>query len=153
MSHIDLLPKDVWEFDLAILIACDKKSAKPFRGRVQEEAKYTPNFDSFKLPGRFRGRGGCMVLSFDRRWNPFLGHTFGRNCAPWYVPKNGLLDHVETAMQIAEQMNYAKGPSGGRVFLHDAGGFRCPETACGEIELVTWALPTSSCTLQHRCVE
>jgi hypothetical protein len=150
MSHINLLPEDVWEFDLAILIACAKKSDKPFRGRVQEESKSTPSFDGFKLPGRFCGRGGCIVLSFDGKWNPFLGDSIGYNRTHSYVPKNGLLDRVEAAMQTSGQMKYSQRRSGGRVFIHDCGAFRCPETASCEIELLTWELPTPSYTLQHR---
>src|SRR5712692_525074 len=75
---------------------------------------------------------GCLVLSFDGGWYPFLDNTQGYNRGPqrWYVPKmSRLLARVAHAMQTPEQKRFSGGRPGGRVFLHSTGVVRRPTAA------------------------
>jgi hypothetical protein len=141
-------PSEVEEFDLAIALACRFQSAERL------EFNLPPGFKAKEhvVPDYFYRNDGCMVLSFDRSWYPFLDNTRGYNRGPqrWYVPKrSSLLANIGVAMQSPEQRRFSGGIPGGRVFMDSLGVVRCPPSR-GEVELLAWNLPRESHFLRDR---
>lgn len=92
---IDVSAKDVENFDLAIAIACDKKSPEPIENTPDDP----PAQGDHQVPDYFYRADGCLALSFDRQWNPFLLGSRGYNPEEirWYIPQtvSWLLRRVE----------------------------------------------------------
>ena len=117
MASIAVSAEDVERFDLAITIACMTQSEHRFEYRVSPGSQ----FKNYAVPDYFYSTDGCLVLSFDCGWYPFLDNTRGYNRGPqrWYVPKiSQLLSRIAIAMQAPQQKRLSGHWSGGRVFLH-----------------------------------
>ncbi len=147
MPSLDVSPDDVERFDLAITVACMTQSEHRFEYKITAGVQ----IKEYAVPDYFYS-DGCLVVSFDGSWYPFLDNTRGWNRGPqrWYIPKiSQLLARVAHAMQTPEQRRIAAGWSGGRVFLHATGVIRRP-ASMKEIELLTWHLPKRSAYLHAR---
>jgi len=148
VPFIDVSTADVAEFDVAIAVACMTQSKLRFEHKLPVGVRAK----EYAVPDYFYRSDGCLVLSFDGGWYPFLDNTQGYNRGPqrWYVPKmSRLLARVAHAMQTPEQKRFSGGRPGGRVFLHSTGVVRRP-ASMKEIELLTWKLPKESCYLHDR---
>lgn len=136
MPFIDVSAREVGEFDLAISVACMAQSEDRLEHELPAELE-----KDYAVPDYFYSSDGCLVLSFDRGWYPFLDNTRGynRGAQRWYVPKrSSLLVRLAQAMQTPDQKRLSGGWSGGRVFLHSTGVVRRPSMK--EIELLAWKL-------------
>ena len=70
---LSISPEDVNKFDLAIAVACTKKSPN----RLEHGPWELADGGDLALPGYFRGSYGSLVISFDGGWYPFLDNTAG----------------------------------------------------------------------------
>ena len=148
MPLIHISAEEIDEFDAAIAIACLLQSSK----RLENTVPRTLRIADYAVPDYFY-RQGCLVISFDGRWYPFLDNTRGYNRGQlrWYIPKiSELLARVGRAMQSPERRRIA-GRAGGRVFLHTAGVVRRPAGTTEE-ELLAWNIGGKSSYLRDRVV-
>lgn len=117
---------EVAEFDLAIAVACIRKS----QDRLGPTVASGLDAEDFSLPDYFYSRG-CLVISFDRSWYPYLDNTRGYNRGEqrWHVPKNtNLLIRVADSMKACNRAQ-----PGGRTLL-------CRKGALLASNLQTWLL-------------
>lgn len=129
-------PKEVDEFDRAILTACVLRSEH----RMDDERSYPTDWSSIiELPDYFY-HDKYLVISFDRGWYPFLDNTRGYNRGPqrWYIPK---CSRILAAIADALRWN-SDGRPGGRVFVSFDGVFRRDDGE--QIQLLDWELPKKS---------
>lgn len=129
---------------LAIAIACRLQSEQRIEHRLPE---YIHIYE-YMLPAYFRRGDGCMVMSFDGGWYPFLVSTRGYNRGPqrWYIPKiSQLIVRVALALQSPEQRRKSGRIPGGRVFLHAEGVL-----GSGSVPLLRWKLEKESIYLRLR---
>jgi hypothetical protein len=143
MNAIHISEIEVASFDLSIDLACLLQRRERL-ARIEEllERKHSvladrPTGDRSSGPLYGRRADGCLVVSFDSGWYPFLDDSMGYNRPEdrcWYVPKNSVIDHVVAAMQ-----NLNLPQTGGRAFLHANGAMRA-----GNVELVRWTLAVPS---------
>lgn len=139
--HISELGVELFDCSIDFALALQRSE---HLARIEELLKRSETVLA-SAPAERRERGplrayradGCLVLSFDASWYPFLDDSAGYNRPEtrcWYVPKNSILDRVAEAMR-----NLDRPQSGGRAFLHDRGAL-----AAGNIELVSWTLAIPS---------
>ena len=145
MVAIQVSEKDLAQFEMAVAIACVRKSDKPL------EYQRPTNIDreARTLPSCFT-EDGCVAISFDRSWNPFLCNT-GDDASPsrWFIPKSSwLIAAVARALQTPMQRAISFS-AGGRILLDSAGGRRQP-AGHAEIAVVQWSLPRESPLLPTR---
>lgn len=145
MVAIQVSEKDLAQFEMAVAIACVRKSEKPL------EYQRPTNIDrtARDLPSCFT-HDGCVAISFDRSWNPFLCNT-GDDERPsrWFIPKTSwLIAAVARALQTPMQRAISFS-AGGRILLDATGGRRQPE-GHAEIAVVQWSLPRESPLLPTR---
>jgi hypothetical protein len=143
MNAVHISEIEVEMFDLSIDLACYLQRRERL-ARIEDllERKDAvladkPTGDRRSGPLYGRRADGCLVVSFDSGWYPFLDDSMGYNRPEtrcWYCPKNPVLDHVVEAMQ---DLNLPQ--SGGRAFLHANGAMRA-----GNIELIRWDLAVPS---------
>ena len=148
MPLIQVSAKEIDEFDVAIALACLLQSPERLENKVSKKMRLA----DYAVPDYFYSQDGCLVVSFDGGWFPFLDNTRGYNRGPqrWYIPKTSeLLARVARSMQTAEQRRILGAQAGGRVFLHSTGALRRPE-AMPELELLTWYIEGRSCYLCDR---
>lgn len=143
MDPVHISEIEVELFDLSINLACFLQRRERL-ARIEDllqrkEAVLADRPTGDRRSGPLYGRraDGCLVVSFDSGWYPFLDDSVGYNRPEtrcWYVPKNRVLDHVLEAMQ---DLNLPQ--SGGRAFLHARGAM-----GAGNLELVRWDLAVPS---------
>jgi hypothetical protein len=80
---------DVEQFDKAIAVACMTQS----EDRLENKLPTGLRAKEYGVPDYFYRSDGCLVLSFDGGWYPFLDNTQGynRGLQRWYVPKTSQL--------------------------------------------------------------
>lgn len=135
---------EIHEFDVAIATACLLKSEQRIEHRLPEQRQ----IHEYSLPCYFRRGDGCVVMSFDGAWYPFLDSTRGYNRGPqrWYIPKmSQLIVRVALALQSPDQRRKSGGIPGGRDFLHSDGVLRS-----GNATLMRWKLERESNYLRVR---
>lgn len=144
MSPIEVTEKELAQFEMAVAIACVRKSDKPLdRARAENVSR-----QAAPLPSCFNTEDGSLAISFDRSWYPFLCNTGGEGKDPqrWYIPKaSRLIATIARALQAPEQ-RATRFVAGGRVLLDAAGGRRQP-AGHGEIPVLRWTLPRESALL------
>jgi len=133
---------DVAEFDISVALAIRRQSSEPLtdiEGILERLPKFVESSPAErKSPAYFYRADGCLVVSFDLNWRPYLDNTVGYNqpgSLRWYVPKNKVLKRVADAMKCQGRQI-----SGGRAFLHE-GGAAYGE---GNRELLRWRLAAPS---------
>lgn len=144
VSTIQVSEKDLSQFEMAVAIACVRKSDKPLA--FQRPTNVDRNART--LPPSFT-EDGSLVISFDRSWNPFLCNTNGdRATSPrWFIPKTSwLIAVVARALQTPMQRAISF-VAGGPIYLDATGGRRRPE-GHAEIAVLKWTLPRESALLQ-----
>jgi hypothetical protein len=147
VSPIQVTEQDLAQFELAVAIACARKSDK----RLERQRPTTLDRAARTLPACFSTEDGSLVISFDRGWYPFLCRTGGEAAGPerWYIPKvSRLIATIARALQTPMQRATRYVP-GGRVLLDAAGGRRQPD-GHDEIPVLRWNLPRESALLPPR---
>ena len=146
MVAIQVSEKDLAQFEMAVAIACVRKSDK----RLEYQRPTTVDRTARNLPSCFT-QDGCVAISFDRSWYPFLCNTSGDDADPprWFIPKTSwLIAAVARALQTPMQRAISFS-AGGRILLDASGGRRQPE-GHAEIAVVQWSLPRESPLLPAR---
>jgi hypothetical protein len=147
MGTIEISEQELIQFEMAVAVACAKKSDK--RLERQRPAKGDPAAQA--VPPCFNSPEGMLVISFDRSWYPYLCNTGGEDATParWYIPKaSRLIAAIAGALQTPMQRSVSYVP-GSRIFLDSAGGRRRPEGKA-EIAVLGWNLPRKSALLPPR---
>jgi hypothetical protein len=135
---------DVDKFDQAIAVACILHSEEPLEQKLPCE----PDIKGYAIPKYFYRDDGCLVISFDGYWYPFLDSSKGYNRGPqrWYIPKiSHLIARAGLAMRTPEQGRSSDGRPGGRLFFHASGVLKR-----GDVNLLTWTLAKESAYLRGR---
>jgi hypothetical protein len=148
VPFITVSTKDVEKFDVAIAIACMVQS----NDRLEYQLPDSIQVRDYNVPDYFYSTDGCLVLSFDGAWYPFLDNTRGynRSFQRWYIPKTSeLLARIGHALQTPDQKRISGDRPGGRVFIHAGGVVRRP-TMSREIEVANWQLPKASAYIKQR---
>jgi hypothetical protein len=146
VGGIQVSEKDLAQFEMAVAIACVRKSDK----RLEYQRPANVDRAAHTLPSCFT-RDGCMAISFDRSWYPFLCNTGGDEAGPprWFIPKTSwLIATVARALQTPMQRTISF-TAGGPILLDAAGGRRQPE-GHAEIAVLRWSLPRESRLLPQR---
>lgn len=146
MVAIQVSEKDLAQFEMAVAIACVRKSDK----RLEYQRSMNVDRAARDLPSCFT-QDGCVAISFDRSWYPFLCNTGGDDPGParWFIPKTSwLIAAVARALQTPTQRAISF-TAGGRILLDAAGGRRQPE-GHSEIAVLRWSLPRESALLPPR---
>ncbi len=152
MPTIAVSGAEVEQFDIAVALACAYQSENRFEFEIPADVKPS---EAGGVPDYFYSRDGCLVISFDCTWYPFLDNTRGYNRGPerWYMPKmSSLLAAIALAMQAPDQKRFSRGRSGGRVFVHSTGVIRRPAVT-QDLELLSWKLPSDSYFLRDRHIQ
>lgn len=147
MSAIQVTEQDLAQFEMAVAIACARKSDK----RLDRQRPASGDRAAATMPSLFSTEDGSLVISFDRSWYPFLCNSGGDGAGPqrWYIPKaSRLIAAIARALQTPMQ-RATRFVAGGRVLLDAAGGRRQPE-GHGEIPVLRWTLPRKSALLPPR---
>ena len=82
-----------------------------------------------------------IVISYDRRYTPFLGYTKGKNKSQRQFPKMPIQDPVLANIKRHLLLGRKKGPPGGRVFISNEMVITCPKDE--HIILCYWKWPGS----------
>jgi hypothetical protein len=84
VATIAVSAAEVGQFDIAIGLACAYQSAHQFEFEIPAEAQPS---EAGGVPDYFYSDDGCLVISYDGAWYPFLDSTRGYNRAPqrWYT--------------------------------------------------------------------
>lgn len=143
---IQVSEKDLAQFEMAVAIACVRKSDK----RLEYQRPANVDRAACSLPSCFT-QDGCVAISFDRSWYPFLCNTSEEDPGPqrWFIPKTSwLIAAVARALQTPAQRAISF-TAGGRILLDASGGRRRPE-GHAEIAVLGWTLPRESPLLPPR---
>jgi hypothetical protein len=144
MGTIEISEQELVQFEMAVAIACTRKSDK--RLEHQRPTKVDPAASA--VPPCFSTPDGSLVISFDRSWYPYLCNSGGEDATParWYIPKaSRLIAAIAGALQTPMQRAVSYVP-GSRIFLDSAGGRRRPEGK-NEVAVIGWNLPRKSALL------
>jgi hypothetical protein len=148
MSAIQVTEQDLAQFELAVAIACARRSdTRLDRQRPRNGDRTAP-----APPSCFSTEDGALVISFDRGWYPFLCNSGGADRAGpqrWYIPKvSRLIASIARALQTPMQ-RATRFVAGSQVVLDAVGGHRHPD-GHDEIPVLRWSLPRKSVLLPPR---
>jgi hypothetical protein len=144
MATIEISEQELVQFEMAVAIACARKSDK----RLEHQRPTRVDPATQPVPPCFSTPDGSLVISFDRSWYPYLCNSGGEEATParWYIPKaSRLIAAIAGALQTPMQRAVSYVP-GSRIFLDSAGGRRRPEGKA-EIAVLGWNLPRKSTLL------
>jgi hypothetical protein len=148
MSAIQVTEQELAQFELAVAIACARKSDT----RLDRQRPRTLGRTAGSPPSCFSTEDGSLVISFDRGWYPFLCNADamdGSGPQRWYIPKvSRLIATIARALQTPMQRATRYVP-GCRVLLDAAGGRR-QRDGHDEIPVLRWSLPRKSVLLPPR---
>ena len=144
MATIEISERELVQFEMAVAIACVRKSDK----RLERQRPTHVDREAHAVPPCFNGPEGSLVISFDRSWYPYLCNSGEGEAAPakWYIPKvSWVIAAIARALQTPAQRAISYVP-GSRIFLDSVGGRRRPE-GHAEVAVLGWSLPRKSALL------
>ena len=147
MGNIEISEQELVQFEVAVAIACARKSDK----RLEHQRPTKGDAAGQTVPPCFNTPDGSLVISFDRSWYPYLCNSGGEDATParWYIPKaSRVIAAIAGALQTPMQRAVSYVP-GSRIFLDSTGGRRRPEGKA-EIAVLGWNLPRKSALLPSR---
>lgn len=147
MGTIEISERELVQFEMAVAIACVRKSDK----RLERQRPMNVDRTAHAVPSCFSSAEGSLVISFDRSWYPYLCNSGDDGAVParWYIPKvSWLIAVIARALHAPMQRAISYVP-GSRIFLDSAGGRRRPE-GHAEIAVLGWSLPRKSALLPQR---
>ena len=147
MGNIEISEQELVQFEVAVAIACARKSDK----RLEHQRATKGDAAGQTVPSCFHTPDGSLVISFDRSWYPYLCNSGGEDATParWYIPKaSRVIAAIAGALQTPMQRAVSYVP-GSRILLDSTGGRRQPEGKA-EIAVLGWNLPRKSALLPSR---
>lgn len=147
MGSIEISEQELDQFEMAVAIACVRKSDK----RLERQRPVKVDREAQAVPSCFSSAEGSLVISFDRSWYPYLCNSGEDGAVParWYIPKaSWVIAAIARALQTPVQRAISYVP-GSRVFLDSAGGRRRPQ-GHAEVAVLGWSLPRKSALLPQR---